>query len=257
MHQSIEWIHRKLLPVELRLVFLHLWAHIWVLQRIAFWELTIRCFYVEGLLLDLPLVEDRVMLGCAFEDADGIHEAVTVRLFLYSWHVNVVVLVAEVVQPTGWATGLDLHPDLEAFYVEDMIAFSWEPFDALQLTEVTEAYVAPTMTQIPISFQENNGANFAKILIEILKHFQSLSLLRFSHPHYWSPSSDASLHQKYTAFVKSVHKLLPTADYLLNTINCVLKNIEALLVMQAHLSNYFEQRLPRLHRALCNIMPRY
>lgn len=176
---SVERIIRILLSLELFFVFLHLNAQIGVLQGVSLWVLTDICVLIKRLLFFFPLIEDREALGCVPFKTRSTGELVSVDLVLGLAEVNVVVIVAKVVFIASWTTRFKFHPNFEALYVKDVIAFARESFDPLQLLKFLETNIASSHAKISVPLQEHDSFDLSKVLIEVLNDFH---LLLLGHP---------------------------------------------------------------------------
>lgn len=142
----------------------------------------------------MPLIKNRELLGVVAQVAYGA-----------VGHVLVGVTMAQVRLEAVWAAGFNFQPDFEAFDVEDVVAFSWEPLDPFMLLEVLQTNVAARQPQISISFQIYQGLYFSKILIvrrqNVLDLRRQLMVMSQYALFILNIIRNSSLHQKDTIFV--------------------------------------------------------
>jgi hypothetical protein len=142
----------------------------------------------------LPLIKNRELLGVVAQVAHGA-----------VGHVLVGVTMAQVRLEAVWAAGFNFQPDFEAFDVEDVVAFSWEPLDSFMLLEVLQTNIAARQPQISISFQIYQGLYLSKILIvrrqNVLDLRRQLMVMSQYALFILNIIGNSTLHQKDAIFV--------------------------------------------------------
>lgn len=104
-----------------------------------------------------------------------------------------------------WAAGFNFQPDFEAFDVEDVVTFSWEPLYSFMFLEVLETNIATRQPQISISLQIHQGLYFSKVLIvrrqNVLDLWRQLMIMCQYALFILNIIHNSSLHQKDTIFM--------------------------------------------------------
>lgn len=143
-----------------------------------------------------------------------------------------------------WAAGFNFQPDFEAFDVEDVVTFSWEPLYSFMFLEVLETNIATRQPQISISLQIHQGLYFSKVLIvrrqNVLDLWRQLMIMCQYALFILNIIHNSSLHQKDTIFVQSPYKFLSSLYLILNICQGVFKDFQSFLVLQIYLTNNFQ-----------------
>jgi len=147
-----------------------------------------------------------------------------------AWNAWVRVLVPQIALQAVWAGRLDFQPDLEALDVEDVVAFSREPFDSLVSCEVFQADIASFKTHVFVSLQEYYRFDLSEVLVvvrvDLLEGLgESLPVLGQDNLLVHDVIGDTPLHQENPVLMEGSHELLPPINLLLHVADRAVKQI--------------------------------
>ena len=105
--------------------------------------------------------------------------------------------------------------------MEDMITFSRKPLHSFMCIEFLHTDVAPSQSQVSVSFKEDHCLNLSKVLVIVApNHLQLrwhlMTIVCNYHLLVLDIVDYSSLHEENTIFVKSSDKFLSSVNFLLH-----------------------------------------